>query len=84
MQLAIVSRRDRTTIITIITTMAAGKGGNEKRKSNNEGRLHSCSLLRIPTTLSCGEKGQARRDGFETSLCSENRFSENIYEIRNC
>ena len=36
--------------------MAAGKGGSEKRKSSNEGRLHSCALLRRPTTLSWGIK----------------------------
>ena len=52
-QLEIVSGRDLTTItITTITIMAAGEGASEKRKSSNEGRLHSCALLRIPTTLS--------------------------------
>ena len=50
-QFEIVSGWDHT-ITIIITIMAAGKGGSEKRKSSNEGRLHSCALLRIPTTLS--------------------------------
>ena len=35
-QFEIASGRDHTIIITI--TMAAGKGGSKKRKSNNEGR----------------------------------------------
>ena len=46
-QLEIVSGWDLTT-----TIMAAGRGGSKERKSNNEGRLHSCALLRRPTTLS--------------------------------
>ena len=49
--LVFVSRRDLTIIITTIT-MAAGKGGPEKRKSSNEARTHSCALLRRPATLS--------------------------------
>ena len=47
MQFVFVSGRDPTTITT-----AAGKGGSEKKKSSNEGRTHSCTLLRRPTTLS--------------------------------
>ena len=51
-QFETVSGWDLTTIIITITTMTAGKGGSEKRKSSNEGRTHSCALLRRNTTLS--------------------------------
>ena len=52
--LKLLVRWDLTT--TTITSQQHGSGGgSEKRKSSNEGRSHSCALLRRPTTLSWGK-----------------------------
>ena len=59
--------------------MVAGREGCEKRKSNNEGRRHSCALLRRPTTLNWDVR--LGGDGFEISLSSENRFSEKYVQF---
>ena len=49
-----VQQQEKIIIITIIIT--AGWGGSKKRETSNEGRTHSCALIRKPTTLCCGKK----------------------------
>ena len=59
------------------------QGGSGKRNSSNEGRTHSCALLRIPTTLSCGknrmyEMGSKHRCVVKVS-CQKTRAIEVYY-----
>ena len=77
------SERDLTTTMITTRTVAAGKGRSEKMISINEGRLHSCALLGIPTTLSWEKKIRLGEMGSKYPLCSGKSVFRKILALRN-
>ena len=81
-QLEIVSGRYLTILQIIKIKMAAGKKKSGKRKSSDEGRTHSCALLRRPTTLSWWRKARLGEVGSKYLCVVKIIFEKNTCNLK--